>query len=94
MTSSPAAPEPLLRQAGGPRTGCANCARAEEADLPTVVANLSRKYTQLADVMTRYMSEAGIDRATTRSRNTAAPITPTFCGRAVRPAYESAIEVK
>jgi endonuclease G len=36
-----------------------------------VVANLSRKYTQLADVMTRYMSEAGIDRAT-RNANAAA----------------------
>jgi len=41
---------------------CPNCAQGEEADLRTVIDNLSRKYTQLADVVARYISDAGLER--------------------------------
>jgi endonuclease G len=41
-----------------------NCPPAEEPDLKVAVANLSRKYTEIAEVLAGYMSEAGIDRAT------------------------------
>ena len=65
MTTSTSGPESIIRPgASGQRTGCANCPQAEEPDLRSVVANLSRKYTELADVMAQYMSEAGIDRHT------------------------------
>ena len=45
------------------RWGCANCPEAAEPDVRLALANLSRKYTELGDVMNRYMSEAGLDRA-------------------------------
>src|SRR4051794_21854385 len=48
--------------AAGQRPGCANCAQGEESDVRSALANLSRKYTELAEVMTRYMSEAGLER--------------------------------
>jgi endonuclease G len=41
---------------------CPNCAQGEEADLQTAIDNLSRKYTQLAEMMARYMSEAHLER--------------------------------
>jgi len=50
---------------------CANCAQAEETDLREVVAHLSRKYTDLAEVVTRYMAEAGLERRE-RTRNAVA----------------------
>jgi secreted trypsin-like serine protease len=65
MTNSPPPFEIGLRPAARePRTGCANCAQSPEENLRQVVENLSRKYTQLADVVTRYMSEAGLERGT------------------------------
>ncbi|MBI1791057.1 MAG: trypsin-like serine protease [Acidobacteria bacterium] len=48
---------------------CEACARQEEEfDVRAAFARLSRKYEQLASVMTRYMSEAGLER-TTRAAN-------------------------
>src|SRR6266545_3877279 len=67
MTTSTRGPRSVLRPATaatGQRTGCANCPPAEEPDLRVAVDNLSRKYTELAEVVARYMSEAGIDRPT------------------------------
>jgi len=64
MTNPPTSPEIVLRTAmPGPRTGCANCAAAQQEDLRTVVENLARKYTELADVLAGYMSQAGLERS-------------------------------
>jgi hypothetical protein len=41
---------------------CPNCAQGEEADLQTAIDNPSRKYTQLAEVVARYMSQAHLER--------------------------------
>jgi hypothetical protein len=41
---------------------CPNCAQGEKADLQTAIDNLSRKYTQLAEMMARYMSQAHLER--------------------------------
>jgi secreted trypsin-like serine protease len=41
---------------------CPSCAQGEEADLQTAIDNLSRKYTQLAEVVARYMSQAHLER--------------------------------
>jgi endonuclease G len=43
---------------------CPNCAQGEEGELQTAIDNLSRKYTQLAEVVARYMSQAGLERGT------------------------------
>ena len=48
--------------ATGQQSGCANCAQVEEPDIRLALANLSRKYTELSEVMIRYMSEAGLER--------------------------------
>lgn len=65
MTMSPSGPSGAVRRttAGGQRTGCGNCAQ-EEVDLRAAVAHLSQKYTELGQVMTAYMAEAGLDRRT------------------------------
>src|SRR4051812_12477384 len=39
----------------GAQPTCANCARVEESDTRLTLANLSRKYTDLADVVAGYM---------------------------------------
>jgi secreted trypsin-like serine protease len=41
---------------------CPNCAQGEEVDLQAAIDNLSRKYTQLAQVVARYMSQARLAR--------------------------------
>jgi len=56
---------PTLRamvEANPQAAACLGCAQGEEADLQTAVANLSRKYTQLAEIMARYMSQARLKR--------------------------------
>jgi secreted trypsin-like serine protease len=65
MTTPVSGPHNVLRRARSQRSGCADCAQAqEEPDLRLAVENLSRKYSELAEVMTRYMGEAGINRET------------------------------
>jgi secreted trypsin-like serine protease len=65
MTTAVSAPQSVLRPTRGQRSECENCAQAqEEPDLRLAVANLSRKYTEIVEVVARYMAEAGIDRAT------------------------------
>lgn len=41
---------------------CPNCAQGEEVDLLTAFNNLSRKYTELAEVIASYMSQASLER--------------------------------
>jgi secreted trypsin-like serine protease len=50
--------------ANPPSAPCLNCAQGEEPDLRTAIDNLSRKYTQLAEVVARYMSQARLERGT------------------------------
>jgi endonuclease G len=69
MTATSSMPTPDPRRGGGTaagasRAGCGGCARAEEPDLRAAVAHLSRKYTDLADVVTAYVAEAGLERGT------------------------------
>jgi endonuclease G len=71
MTTTTSGPGSIRRSvATGQRSGCADCPPAEEPDLKVAVENLSRKYTALAGVVARYMSEAGLERAT-RNANAA-----------------------
>ena len=71
MTTTTSGPGSIRRSvATGQRAGCAHCPPAEEPDLKVAVENLSRKYTKLAGVVARYMSEAGLERAT-RTANAA-----------------------
>jgi endonuclease G len=71
MTTTTSSPGSIRRSvAAGQRSGCADCPPVEEPDLKVAVENLSRKYTELAGVMARYMSEAGLDRKT-RTANAA-----------------------
>lgn len=63
MTTTAPDPQALFTVAGpipamGSQPGCANCTQVEEPDIRFALANLSRKYTDLAEVMARYMSEA------------------------------------
>jgi hypothetical protein len=63
MTTPPSGPQGFLQPGRGQRSGCAGCAQAEEeTDLRFAVTNLSRKYTEFAEVVGRYMSEAGMER--------------------------------
>lgn len=63
MTSSRPLPG-IARPSGasGQRSGCGGCASATEPDLRSAVANLSRKVTELTEVMGRYMAQAGLER--------------------------------
>jgi endonuclease G len=71
MTTTTSSPGNIRRPvATGQRSGCANCPPVEEPDLKVALGNLSRKYTELAGVLARYMSEAGLARAT-RTANAA-----------------------
>jgi endonuclease G len=66
MTTMENGPGSLRRStaARAPRTGCANCPPAAAPDdVKLALANLSRKYTEVADLLARYMSEAGLERA-------------------------------
>lgn len=47
---------------------CVNCSQNTTFDAEQAYKNLSRKYTELADIVTTYMSQAGLDR-TTRTNN-------------------------
>lgn len=53
------------------RRPCGGCADSEEGDLRLAVENLQRKYNELAGIVARYMSEAGIDRPTREANATA-----------------------
>jgi secreted trypsin-like serine protease len=51
--------------ARGQVSGCTNCNQVqEEPDVRLALANINWKYTALAEIVTRYMAEAGIDRDT------------------------------
>jgi secreted trypsin-like serine protease len=70
-TTTTSGPGSIRRSAAtGQRSGCADCPPAEAPDLKVAVENLSRKYTEVAEVVARYMSEAGLERAT-RNANAA-----------------------
>ena len=63
MTTTTSGPGSIRRPvATAQRSGCADCPPVEEPDLKVAVENLSRKYTELAGVLARYMSEAGLER--------------------------------
>jgi endonuclease G len=69
MRTSRLSPREILRptrramvEANPQSAPCPNCAQGEEADLQTAIDNLSRKYTQLAQVVARYMSQARLER--------------------------------
>jgi hypothetical protein len=54
MTTPPPSPGSLLQRGAGQPGGCAGCSRrAGESVLDLAVANLARKYTELAEVYTR-----------------------------------------
>jgi secreted trypsin-like serine protease len=56
---------PMLRAMVEPNpqaVPCPNCAQGEEVDLLTAFNNLSRKYTELAEVIAGYMSQARLER--------------------------------
>lgn len=72
MTTPPPSPGSIRQYEPGMPRGCGGCGGlGGEADLRLAIGNLSRKYTELAEVVTRYMSEAGLQRDT-RARNAAA----------------------
>lgn len=63
MTTTTSGPGSIRRPvATAQRSGCVDCPPVEEPDLKVAVENLSRKYTELAGVLARYMSEAGLER--------------------------------
>jgi hypothetical protein len=39
---------------------CVNCSQSTSFDAELAYKNLSRKYTELADILTTYMSQAGL----------------------------------
>lgn len=42
---------------------CVNCSQSTSFDAELAYKNLSRKYTELADILTTYMSQAGLERS-------------------------------
>jgi secreted trypsin-like serine protease len=71
MTTTTSGPGSIRRPVAiGQRSGCTDCPPVEEPDFKVAVENLSRKYTELAGVVARYMSEAGLERET-RTANAA-----------------------
>jgi secreted trypsin-like serine protease len=51
-----------------PSVPCATCARSTEFDAQTAYENLARKYTELSDLMARYIAQAPLERGV-RNRN-------------------------